>query len=48
MTKNGTTVATTINILSKNYQQQTRNNKKIFRITTIKVKIQNSLIDKSC
>jgi hypothetical protein len=27
MTKNGTTVATTINILSKNYQQQTRNNK---------------------
>jgi hypothetical protein len=47
MTKNGTTVATKINILNKNYQQQTRSNKKIFRITTIKVKIQNSLSDKS-
>ena len=48
MTKSGTTVATKINILNKNYQQQTRSNKKIFRITTIKVKIQNSLSDKSC
>jgi hypothetical protein len=48
MTKNGTTVDTKINISNKNYHQQTRSNKKIFRITTIKVKIQNSLSDKSC
>jgi hypothetical protein len=48
MTKNGTTVDTKINISNKNYHQQTRSNNKIFRITTIKVKIQNSLSDKSC